>query len=155
MPRRPESITTPVSTKGVTPMSPMGFKLEAAPLLAVEVEVEVELEPLVATVAEPEPGVAVEELPPPAFWLPSPVRPGPVPAPDFMYLLAPDGIAGSSSPVNEVRSKVSELAGQVAAVSSVLYPPSPVGAGYAAYWVFKAAKSELVATEVPLIVTRP
>jgi len=42
----------------------------------------------------PEPAVAVPVLAPPAFWDPEPVRPGPLPAPEVMYFLAPAGMAG-------------------------------------------------------------
>lgn len=60
-----------------------GRREVAAPVLEEEEAVEEE-EELPVAVALPEPGVAVPVEIPPAFWDPSPVRPGPVPAPLVM-----------------------------------------------------------------------
>lgn len=109
--------TTPVKIIGARLNSPFVSLMEPAAPDWVELAVE---EVVAVAVAEPEPGVAVPELCPPAFWEPSPVRPGPVPAPWLMYLTAPDGIAGSSSPLKSVTSQWSPASGQVDAVPSDL-----------------------------------
>jgi len=83
--------TTAPHTKLATPNS--GARtLAAAPFC-----VELAAAPLATEVTAPEPEVAVAELFVPAFCDPSPVRPGPVPAPLDMYCFAGSGIAGSAS----------------------------------------------------------
>lgn len=84
-----------------------------------------ELVPVAVAVTEPEPWVAVPVDAPPAFWLPAPVRPAPVPAPDFMRRAAPDGMAGRAS---EVTFQFADLAGHPEAPPVALYPPVPLGA---------------------------
>jgi hypothetical protein len=91
--------------------------------LGLEVEVEDDTE-----VTSPLPEVAVPVETPAAFCEPAPVRPGPFPAPLFMYLAAPDGIAGRASPET---SQVELLAGQPLEPPVELKPPSPVGLGVA------------------------
>lgn len=65
--------------------------------------------PVGEAVTDPEPAEAVPLDAPPAFCEPAPVKPAPVPAPAFMNLTAPDGIAGRAS---EVTFQVADWAGQ-------------------------------------------
>jgi hypothetical protein len=69
--------TTPETTKGPFSMAPRWLRPAALLLLVAEDEaVAVEL---------PDPGLASPVLVPWAFWDPSPLRPGPVPAPEEKY----------------------------------------------------------------------
>ena len=133
-----------------------GMRREAAaPLDAVEDDVEPELDEEAVTLAAPEPAVAVLVLGVPAFCEPClllPWRPGPVPAPWFMYLTAPAGIAGSESPST---IQVLDLGGQLLGEPDDLYPPSPEGLGVFLNADCNAAKSGRSVTEPPLRDTTP
>ncbi|KXS93674.1 hypothetical protein AC579_3592 [Pseudocercospora musae] len=91
--------------------------LDAVPLLL--------LPPVVLTA--PALADAVAEDPPPAFCEPSPLRPGPSPAPFFMYFSAPVGIAGRAEPVKGLVSQLSPWSGQFWTLPSVEYPPPLLG----------------------------
>lgn len=78
-------MTAPVKRKGVKASS---VDLKAGAAAEVD-DVPVDEAPLAVAEAEPEPALAVpEEALLPLFWLPAPVRPGPVPAPELMYFFA-------------------------------------------------------------------
>lgn len=148
---------TAANTNGVMLASDL-IMLEAAPeaaALAAAPPVLEEPECVAVAVTVPLPGVAVPELAPPAFWLPSPVRPGPFPAPWLMYFTAPDGIAGRFSPENGEMSQSALSAGQAAGWLVVEKSPLPLGAGFALSWFSRSVKPVVVVTELPLMVTRP
>lgn len=128
----------------------MGVR-EVAALFLPEPEV-AEAAPDATAVTDPEPGVAVPVEVSPAFWDPAPVRPGPVPAPDFIIAAALEGMAGRASPVT---FQVADLAGQPDAPPVELYPPSPWGLAVLEKAVWRAVKSGPSETELPLMVTRP
>lgn len=102
---------------------------------------------------DPEPAVAVPVEVPPAFWDPSPVRPGPVPAPVLNIAAAADGMDGRESPVT---FQLADRTGHPEAPPVELYPPSPVGLAVALNADCRAVKSAPSVTElVEAMVTRP
>lgn len=138
MPTYKSKVPKAVNPKTIAPImngvASFGLMTEFAALLWVEVEVEDEV---AVTDACPLPAVAVPEelIPSPeASWEPVPVRPGPVPAPVFMYAAAFSGIDGRTS---EVTFQVEEKDGQTEAADVELYPPSPDGLEVPARAVFR------------------
>lgn len=100
-----ENATTRPQTRGPNENSAIGPD-------AADFELLLLLEVLVAVDA-PLPADAVPVLPAPASCEPSPVRPGPVPAPLLKYWLAFAGIAGKASPLtNQVLDLVGQMLGE-------------------------------------------
>jgi hypothetical protein len=163
-PARVNKKTRLVRISGLLSMGPSSDASAALLLLLAVVE----------PVTVPEPGAASVVLVPLAFCEPSPLRPGPDPAPDFMNYahftsvpatvvasrankrgyrewvltaLAPSGMAGRAVPLT---SQLASDVGQACELVVATAPPLPVGAGYFDRAVWNLANSGSSLTELPL-----